>query len=209
MSGALGNIPPAATSAAAPSAAPAASSTPEIDAETRRLQAMVQREEREREQRDRAEQERIQKMLEQEDNERRRRQADIDAETERLRREFGREGQDFPSGSGGSRPGASASPPLPMRHQNQLQFAPPQRPVSAGPASQGQPQSSWWRGPAVNPGPPHQPPPQQQQPPPGRGRNGSGGLGVQNPAARVSGFFGIGREEDKNKKIKKKRSMHW
>ncbi|KAK8144086.1 hypothetical protein G3M48_006317 [Beauveria asiatica] len=64
-----------------------------IDAETKRLQAMVAEEERasrERERRDQEEQRRIQAMLAREDEERRRReQAAIDEETDRLRKQYG------------------------------------------------------------------------------------------------------------------------
>ncbi|KAH8880455.1 hypothetical protein GQ53DRAFT_538435 [Thozetella sp. PMI_491] len=216
MSGALAGAPSSSATAAA-NVAPAAASTPEIEAETRRLQAMVEQEEREREKRDKAEQKRIKKMLEEEEKDQRRRQAEVDKETERLRREFGMAGQELPS----ARPNTSTSPPLPPRHQNQVHFAPPPpggggggwyggapppRPVSAGPAAQGP--NSWWRGPSITPMPqpqPQQAPPQQAS---GRRRNGSGGLGLHQPAASVSQFFGGGREEERNK-VKKKRSMHW
>ncbi|KAG6004376.1 hypothetical protein E4U21_001139 [Claviceps maximensis] len=65
----------------------------QVDAETKRLQAMVAEENRlarEREQRDREEQDRIRKMLQQEeDMQRRRREAEVEQETERLRRQYG------------------------------------------------------------------------------------------------------------------------
>jgi hypothetical protein len=61
----------------------------EIDAETARLKAMVEAEEKEREKEERREQKRIKKMLEEEDRERERREADVAKETERLRKEYG------------------------------------------------------------------------------------------------------------------------
>ncbi|KAK0711301.1 hypothetical protein B0H67DRAFT_584929 [Lasiosphaeris hirsuta] len=89
------NTAPAAL--AGPAGAAARRPSAEIEAETRRLQAMVEREEREREKRERAEQKRIKKMLEEEDRERRRREAEVAKETERLRKQYGVEGQDLPS----------------------------------------------------------------------------------------------------------------
>ncbi|KAK8111640.1 uncharacterized protein PG998_008097 [Apiospora kogelbergensis] len=110
MSGGLGNVPPA---AAANNAAPPTRRQTEIDAETKRLQAMVEQEEREREKRDKEEQKRIKKMLEEEDKERRRRDAEIAQETERLRREYGVQGQDIDA----QRP---PQPHLPPRQPQQL-----------------------------------------------------------------------------------------
>ncbi|KAK4114219.1 hypothetical protein N656DRAFT_705940 [Canariomyces notabilis] len=137
MSGALAaNIPPSAaattaTPATRPSAVAAANSTapstgpasnPEIEAETRRLQAMVEREERERRKAELAEQKRIQKMIQEEEKERRRREAEIEKETERLRKKFGVEGQQLPSDR----------PPLPPRAQGNAGpspvFSPPPHP---------------------------------------------------------------------------------
>lgn len=82
----------------------------EIDAETRRLQQMVEKEEREREKRERAEQKRIKKMIEEEEKERRRREAEVEKETERLRKKYGIEGQDIPSARPAlpPRPGAAS-----------------------------------------------------------------------------------------------------
>jgi hypothetical protein len=53
-----------------------------VDAETKRVQAMVAKEERERERRDREEQKNIRKMLEAEEKEHRRREAEVAKETE-------------------------------------------------------------------------------------------------------------------------------
>ncbi|KAK8031257.1 hypothetical protein PG990_000991 [Apiospora arundinis] len=147
MSGGLGNMPPA---AAANNVAPPARRQTEIDAETKRLQAMVEQEEREREKRDKEEQKRIEKMLEEEDKERRRRDAEIAQETERLRREYGIQGQDIDA----QRP---PQPNLPPRQPQQLHpngvaggmAQPPPRPMSAEPPhnpSMHGGLSSWWHG---------------------------------------------------------------
>ncbi|KJZ76262.1 hypothetical protein HIM_04344 [Hirsutella minnesotensis 3608] len=93
-SGALGLPPPHSppSSTSAPPPGRDARQHADIEAETRRLQAMVaeeNRKAREREKRDLEEQKRIKKMLEQEENERRKREAEVDKETERLRREYG------------------------------------------------------------------------------------------------------------------------
>src|SRR5690606_6477952 len=65
----------------------------DIDAEKRRVQALVEQEKektRERERRDREEQERIKQMLELEEREEReRRRREVEEETERLRRQYG------------------------------------------------------------------------------------------------------------------------
>ncbi|OIW33298.1 hypothetical protein CONLIGDRAFT_628177 [Coniochaeta ligniaria NRRL 30616] len=227
MSGALGNAPPqqamAANSARPPPGPPPPSA--DIDAETRRLQAMVAQEEREREKREKAEQKRIKKMIEEEEKEQRRREAEVAKETERLKKLYGVQGQDLPS----------ASPPLPPRRTQQSPggalYPPPQgaggwygpgappphlppRPVSVGPVPQQGPGpsasgalNSWWRGPGAAGPPPHQQLDGRTQ------RSGSGGggsgLGILNPAAASSGFFGGGREDKERKKVQKKRSMHW
>ncbi|KAJ4304227.1 hypothetical protein N0V88_001840 [Collariella sp. IMI 366227] len=101
MSGALSNLPPSQPTPSSFSPAikrttPPPTSNPEIDAETRRLQAMVEREQREREKAERAEQKRIQKMIDDENKERRRREAEVAKETERLRKVYGVQGQDLP-----------------------------------------------------------------------------------------------------------------
>ncbi|KAK3302329.1 uncharacterized protein B0T15DRAFT_542640 [Chaetomium strumarium] len=121
MSGALANAapsqPPPPTSAPTKRNTTAGPSTtsPGVDAETRRLQAMVEREQREREKAERAEQKRIKKMIEEEEKERRRREAEVAKETERLRKMYGVEGQELPKDR----------PPLPPRQQQQQQQGPP------------------------------------------------------------------------------------
>ncbi|KAL8371362.1 hypothetical protein RB595_001265 [Gaeumannomyces hyphopodioides] len=202
---------PASQSAVVMSGALGAPPAARVDAETRRLQEMVEREERERkaeaeraqkerERQDAEEQKRIKEMLEQEEaRERQRRDAEIAMETERLRKMYGTEGQDLPS----------ARPGLPPHAQG------PSRPFSAGP--NGQPaaaatpnnSSSWWSGGSSAagtgaPGPSHKP---QQQPARPTGPDSSGGHG-RNPSASISGFFSRDRDEN-GKKVRKKRSVQF
>lgn len=170
----------------------------EIDAETARLKAMVEQEEREADERARREaeeQRRIQKMVEQEEQgERQRREAEIAAETERLKQMYGTEGQDLPS----------TRPNLPPRPAGDG------RPGSAGASSSAQPSlSSWWRGGGTQ---------QQLQPQAGQhstafnmGNRISTNPYVNNAAASVSGFFGRERDrrEQDGKKVRKKGSVHF
>lgn len=189
MSGALSNLPPAKTNSPVPqqpTRPQGARRQSSIDAETRRLQALVQQEDKEREKRDREEQKRIKKMLEEEEKEAKRRDAEVAKETERLRKQFGIQGQDYSA----SKP---ALPPRPAQNyrpqQPQLQppgmgyswngAAPPPRPVSAGPSHSF---SNWLHGPGIGPQvPPPQNygPPQQPQHVPGRRRGGSADNKIQ------------------------------
>lgn len=186
MTGALGQPPQeaqavmstangAAAAAAYPTARPSAN---EINAETERLRAMVereeqerqaarQREERERERRDREEAMRIKKMLDDEEKEKRLRDAEVAKETERLRRLYGTEGQDLPSSASGpaqqqqqQQRQDSGSPPLPQRHHTSSVSPPlPQRPqFQAAPPPPGPQQSSPVAAGAPQfPGPPQRP----------------------------------------------------
>ncbi len=204
-----------------------------IDAETKRLQAMLEREERERARRERDEQKRIKKMLEAEDKERRRREAEVAKETERLRKLYGTQGQDLPSAGAPPPPPPPASslsssyprpipPPPPStasgpyykpgQYYYQKQPLPrlPPRPVSAGPSNQ----PSWWHSSGDSHG----------------GRKDSGGHGgssfLSNPPASMSGFFSssssgghrdraassgerVGMAGDERSRIQKKRSVHF
>ncbi|PNY28947.1 Uncharacterized protein TCAP_01131 [Tolypocladium capitatum] len=204
-SGALGDVLPGPPPASSSPPGRDARQQAEIDAETKRLQAMVAEENhkaRERERQDLEEQKRIKKMLEQEDKERRRREADVERETERLRREYGVQA---PNASG-------SSPALPPRHNQQ----------------QGQQQQLHHPGGGRYgaPGGHSSPPPQPPQPPrpnsvgprpePSAGgrRKTSNPLGMfmQAPhggpaGAGVSGFFH--RSEEDKKKVQKKRSVHF
>ena len=133
-----------------------------VEAETKRLQAMVKEEERQarareerakkerqqRERRDEEEARRIQKEIEREEKERRRKEAEVDKETERLRKQYG-----VPPPPSGPPPQDGHSPQLPPRPQftppmayqqnqgagySQNGLVPPQyppRPQSAGPSS--------------------------------------------------------------------------
>lgn len=184
MSGGLGNMPPAKTPTMPVTQQPTPPptdprSSAAVDAETKRLQAEVQREEREREKRDKEEQKRIKKMLEEEERQQRRREAEIEKETENLRKQFGMQGQDYeasrpnlPPRAGPSQSGQQLQPPGAPNAS-----APPPRPVSVGPP-RGSGFSSWWHGPAVGP---MLPPQQYGTPQPaqgsssGRRRNGSEG----------------------------------
>lgn len=149
----------------ASSVAKAGSSKADIDAETQRLKAMVEREEHERQKRERQErerreqeeQQRIKRMLEEEEQrERQRREAEIAVETERLRREYGMEGQELPSiihsPPAPQNTGTFSSPALPPRQTFQNTQPPPhlfQQP------SQGQlsPTTIWGAAPSLPPRP--------------------------------------------------------
>jgi hypothetical protein len=224
MSGALANIPPPSAQPAPPTKPTntAPPTNPEVDAETRRLQAMVEREQREREMAERAEQKRIKKMIDDEDRERRRREAEVAKETERLRKMYGVEGQQLPSDR----------PALPPRTQQQQQQPP--APPPPHPASPQQQLSPWGYGP-----PPMLPPrpvsagpygrPGGQGPPPGpQGAQGgqqgpfhfnalnvlwkgaSDGLQqIQSQVQQHQQHQAPGRRDDGKGKVKKKRSSHW
>ncbi|RDW88721.1 hypothetical protein BP6252_00753 [Coleophoma cylindrospora] len=92
----------------------------EIDAETARLKALVEAEEREREKIEREEQRRIKKMLEAEEKERKRRDAEVAKETERLRKQYG------VTDTGPQVQFAPPTPPRPQQPQyfQQQQYAP-------------------------------------------------------------------------------------
>lgn len=159
----------------------------EIDAETARLKAMVEAEEKERERQDRKEQKRIKKMLEEEEKNRLKREAEVAKETERLRKQYGVPVVTSPS--------SSQHPPLPPRNQQppagafpQYQSAPHSQPVPVQrPVSTpgNQPPHSSWTGTA-----PH-------------GQSGPYLQAPGNAGASSSGFFGLGG----GKKMQKKRSV--
>ncbi|KAG6076452.1 hypothetical protein E4U15_005134 [Claviceps sp. LM218 group G6] len=178
----------------------AAVSQAQVDAETKRLQAMVADEkklQREREQRDREEQDRIRKMLQEEqDAQRRRREAEVEQETERLRRQYGVQQQQ-----------PQPQPPLPPRPvSNQA------HPYASGGLGGGQQQQQPQLSPATMP-----PRPNSTGPPSGSGsgakKKHSGPLsallgpygGV--PGATMSGFFHRLDEDKKKKRVQKKRSL--
>ena len=147
---------------------------------------------KDRERRDREEQDRIRRMLEKEEaRERARRNAEVDAETERLRKLYG-----VPPGADG--------PPLPPRPANSPTLAAPTmppRPVSAGPYSHGA-RFEPGMGPAgAGGGGPAQ----------GHGHGHGHGHGKKKVENLVSGLFRgeREREEEKRKKVQKKRSVHF
>jgi hypothetical protein len=236
MSGAIGGSPPRTTPMTSlANATPAAASSPAIDAETQRLKAMVEQEEREREAKarreraereklDKAEEKRIKRMLEEEEKERRRHEAEVAKETERLRKMYGTQGQDLPS-SAAARPPHGSSPPLPARLQGGYPipqpngfYAPqqlvpnmpalPPRPVSVGPMPGPMPPQPMGNSWWQRPAATPTPKPTHHQP--GWRRNGSGsGFTLQNPAASASTFFGRNTTEGERQKMQKKRSMQW
>ncbi|EEY21709.1 conserved hypothetical protein [Verticillium alfalfae VaMs.102] len=125
MSGALSAPPPQPASYQAQSnVAPSRDARQQdIDAETKRLQAMVAEEERQARERERQTREqercdaeearRIKDMLNREEEERRRKQAEVDRETERLRKQYGVNAQGFAATS--SLPPEAHAPHLPPR----------------------------------------------------------------------------------------------
>ncbi|KUI59221.1 hypothetical protein VP1G_06453 [Cytospora mali] len=247
MTGALGQPPqetqPVMSTANVATHSAARPSANDIDAETERLRAMVereererqaerQREERERERRDREEAKRIKKMLDDEEKAKRLRDAEVAKETERLKKLYGTEGQDLPSGrpavqhqNSNSPPlpqrpqfQALASPPLPQQHQQQPQQSPP--PPVGGPQFAGPPSRPLSVGPGTTAGPFHSStlnnlfcrpsgtaPPQSQAGPSRPGRAQGPYLAGSNPAAAVSGFFQ--KMKDDGKKVSKKKSNQW
>lgn len=90
----------------------------ELDAETARLKQQFAEEERQRKKREEGEELRVRQMVEAEEREARRKQAEIDAETERLRKLYGapQRPQSHPSRRHSSDPRQSQPPPLPIQH---------------------------------------------------------------------------------------------
>ncbi|KAI1433940.1 hypothetical protein GGR50DRAFT_451489 [Xylaria sp. CBS 124048] len=119
--------------------------------------AIAQQEERDRIARDQVEQRRIQKMLEDEQRARAAREAQVERETEALRKQFGMEGQVYsPSPTLPARPSPNlgnsgnaypSHPPLQL-HTPTL----PPRSGNTGPKPPGVGNSSWFAGPAAGPG---------------------------------------------------------
>ncbi|TVY78210.1 hypothetical protein LSUE1_G004674 [Lachnellula suecica] len=164
----------------------------EIDAETARLKAMVEAEERalkEREKADLKEAKRIKKMLEEEEREQRRRDAEVERETERLKREYGVPGTSF------------QQPPAMPPRQNQASSHRPH----AG--SLGQPQQfpHYLSAPHTQPSPYQRPvstPVSQQGGRPSQNGPSPYLQAPGNATASHSGFFGL-----VGKKVQKKRSV--
>jgi hypothetical protein len=163
----------------------------EIDAETARLKALVEAEERDRERAEREEEARLKKMLEDEEKERLRREAEIAQETERLKKQYG-----ISAGTNGPPTlQLTSSPSLPPRLFPQYQSAPHsvpppvQRPLSTPGLNYTYGANQWAAGPS-------QPPP--QNPSPYLQPSGNGG-------GSSSGFFGLGGGG--RNKIQKKKSV--
>ncbi|PFH55644.1 hypothetical protein XA68_17901 [Ophiocordyceps unilateralis] len=156
----------------------------EMDAETRRLRAMMEHEERqarERQRRDQEEQRRIERMLaDEEARERRRREAEVERETERLRREYG-----VPPGN-----------------------APP---MGNGPPP-GPPNGGWWQGaPGGGPAPPPRPNSvgdrRKYSNPLNYLMHGPYGGSGPGASSSSSGFFH--RSDERRGRMQKKRSVHF
>lgn len=213
MSGALGASPVVMTTGNISSSYSAKPSAAEIDAETERLRLQVEREEREqmekeareRERRDKEEQKRIERMLKAEEKERRQRDAAVAAETERLKKMYGTQGQDLSPNRPPGQPQQfqGYAPPQPHHHHSSSWSSgpPPARPLSAGPPN-------FYVRPS---GPPQQQQQSQAGPSrPGRKPNQGPYLSGANPAAAVSGFFqSVQNFVDPHKKVIKKKSMQW
>ncbi|KAG0648745.1 hypothetical protein D0Z07_4838 [Hyphodiscus hymeniophilus] len=171
----------------------------EIDAETARLRALVEAEEKERARLEREEEQRIKKMLEEEERARKRRDSEVAKETERLRKQYGVSGQDI-----GPRASFTSKPPMPPRPQNQ-QYRPGEIPQyqstpTSRPAQVPRPSST----PGLAPGATYYPQTNQwvQEPPPGPVPNSPYLQPPGKSTASSSGFFGLG-----GKKVQKKRSV--
>jgi len=174
----------------------------EIDAETERLKKVVAAEEKAREKADKEEQKRIKKMLEAEDKERAKREAEVAKETERLRKEYGVQGN-FTSPPQPPRPGAQQHQSGPQFNQYQsaphTRPVPVQRPLSTPNGPSPGAQNGGWGMQAY--------PPAVNSLFGSNSRPGGGSPYLQAPGAETassSGFFGFG-----GKKVQKKRSVYF
>ena len=175
----------------------------EIDVETARLKKQVEHEERERKRAEHAETKRVKQMLEAEEQEARRKRAEVDKETERLRREYAsdqqRQEQRIPK------------PYLPRRHNSSQPNSVPlvQQPFSNfHPRQQQQQQQQQYLQPVRPTGPYLQPP--------GINGNPSSSSFFNGPSLRPddgrrvrgkSSFFGLrSRSDDHGRQLKKKQS---
>jgi len=124
----------------------------EIDLETHRLKKQVEHEEKARKKAEQAEMKRVKQMLEAEERETRRKQADIDKETDRLRREYAAEQRRLEQRT--PHPPLPPRQNMPSRHSAPIAQQPYQRP-------QQQPYSNHYLPPG--PDPQYLYAPQQQQ----------------------------------------------
>lgn len=172
----------------------------ELDAETARLKKQVEREERERRHTEHAETKRVKKMVEAEERRARQKQAEIDQETERLKRAFAEEFRQSQQ---------IHRPPLPSRHDPLQQYSTPnsqvpfQRPQSAQPHFPPRPQQQ-------NPRPPNSTGPYLQPPGiasssffNGAPSNTNNGKKV---AAKKKSYFGLRSHSDQPHRLNKKQS---
>lgn len=229
---ASGALPPPSTTTNISPSQPSRPTQQEIDAETARLLAITEAEEREREKANRKEEKRIRKMLEAEEKERQRREAEVEKETERLRKQYGvipppMPPRPVPDGGPHSNSHSYNRPQqfpqyLPASYS---QSPPIQRPSSVPPPPvgpvDGSASNSWWGGlPASAP----VPAPSKQS---GKHRQTASGPYLQPPSqggASWSGFFGGGQKERDDrrrllgmavegeggrKKVTKKRSVYF
>ncbi|ESZ98343.1 hypothetical protein SBOR_1221 [Sclerotinia borealis F-4128] len=171
----------------------------EIDAETARLKALVEAEERERQRLELLEETHIKKMLEQEEMDHRRRNAEIAKETERLRKQYGVTPVD--GGLAGGQRVQFAPQQAPQRPTIQTPYnsapAPARRPVSTGPFNYSMTNmtNGWLGGSSSSSSQPRPSQPQQNQ------QGNSPYLQAPgNGTASSSGFFG-------GKKMQKKKSV--
>ncbi|KAK6594669.1 hypothetical protein H4I96_10400 [Botrytis cinerea] len=123
----------------------------EIDAETARLKALVEAEERERQRMELLEEKRIKKMLEDEEKEQRRRDAEVAKETERLRRQYGVVSVNGDASAGqGPRVQFAPQQMPPQRPTITTPYSAPMpaRPMSTGPGPAGYAVGNGWAGPS-------------------------------------------------------------
>ncbi|KAI9744790.1 MAG: hypothetical protein M1818_001715 [Claussenomyces sp. TS43310] len=198
----------------------------DIDAETARLRALVEAEEKERERAERHEQRHIKKMLEAEEKERQRQEAEVAKETERLRRQYGVQSthEDAPrvhfKPPLPARPGSSSRPnsqqPFPQYlsapHSRLQPFERPQSTPAHGATSSGPFNAGTWGVHRTAGSSQTMPRPYESLGPATVPYQQMPGHGT----ASSSGVFGAGRADDRHrllglpiggKKIQKKRSV--
>ena len=170
----------------------------EIDVETARLKKQVEHEERERKRAELAETKRLKQMLEAEEKEARRKQAEVDRETERLRREYAADQRRHEQ--------RTPKPHLPPRHNL------PQRhstPFIQQPFQNFQPQQQQQYSQPVRPTGPYLQPPGINENPSSSGFFNGPSLRPDD-GRRVQGkssFFGLrSRSDDHGRQLKKKQS---
>lgn len=182
----------------------------EIDAESARLKQQAQVKERERKKREQEEEKRTKKLLEAEQKAARKKQAEIDKETERLKKLYGREQEQFEAARP-KLPPRQNNTPRPSRQSYSHQPAPPQQHPhnrSSSTAYPTYPQRQW-QGPYLHaPGQNYyaQPSsPQMLQPRP------SSSMAILGPGSKPQvkekkSFFSFSKPKDDGGKLEKKKS---